>query len=85
MCKQCILYTNHKHNIDFAIVFDILLVDKWTGRYIDMKKNYSTPEFDIRLYADVRNLVLTASYPENPDKGGNNGGLTDGDDYDIFK
>lgn len=50
-----------------------------------MKKNYSTPEFDIRLYADVSNLVLTASYPENPDKGGNNGGLTDGDDYDIFK
>ena len=41
-----------------------------------MKKNYSTPEFDIRLYA---------SYRENPDKGGNNGGLTDGDDYDIFK
>lgn len=50
-----------------------------------MKKSYSTPEFDVRLYPDVCNLVLTASYPENPDKGGNSGGLSDDDDYDIFK
>ena len=50
-----------------------------------MKKYYSEPELQIRSFASIQGTVLTTSYVEVGGKGDNNGGLTDGDDYDIFK
>ena len=47
-----------------------------------MKKYYSEPELQIR---SIQGTVLTTSYVEEGGKGDNKGGLTDGDDYDIFK
>ncbi len=50
-----------------------------------MKKYYSEPELQIKNFASIQGTVLTTSYPEDGGKGGNTGGLSDGDDYDIFK